>query len=332
MRPVIVHLATQRGIHSFRNTKRRGQEIGFPITTVRYEDLAERRTWPRGMYLFTDMERATPWQCSLAAQLWNKLAQRPDAFRLYNHPLEVRRRYELLRALYEDGTNDFNAYRLTELPGKVRYPVFLRYADQHIGPSTGLLHDQSELEAALAQLLIEGHPPERLIVVEFCDVSCGTGAFTKYSAFRLGDTVYTGHMMASREWAVKRENNAPELVAGREVGFIASNPHEAQVRRAFDVAGLSWGRIDYGVLDGRIQVWEINDNPKLGSSLFRQTLGRKKARVVSRGARRAVFAGEMAKVEPGESMDFLVRPSELATALQEAHARAVEQDLARSWV
>jgi hypothetical protein len=31
--------------------------------------------------------------------------------------------------------------------------------------------------------------------------------------------------------------------------------------RIFDRAGITYGRIDYGLLSGRIQVWEINTNP-----------------------------------------------------------------------
>ena len=38
----------------------------------------------------------------------------------------------------------------------------------------------------------------------------------------------------------------------------------AWLRRVFAVAGVDYGRVDYGVLDGVPQVWEINLNPTIG--------------------------------------------------------------------
>ncbi len=305
MHPVIVHIATKRGITSLRNVKRRGQALGAPVETLLYDDLPEKREWPRGMYLFSDMQRATNGQRAIAAQLWERL-QGETGFLTYNHPTDSLRRYDLLRALANAGINDFNAYRLDELGPGVRYPVFVRYENQHIGPSTGLLHDERELEAALTRMLVQGHDPEDLIVVEFQDVSCATGIFRKYGAFRLGDRVYTGHMMASTEWSVKREINDRTLVGQEDLEFVKTNPHAEQVMAAFQIAGLTWGRIDYGVLDGRIQVWEINDNPKLGSSFFKKTMGRKLARRVSRRIRRAIWKEQLSKVVPGEPLKFQI--------------------------
>jgi hypothetical protein len=43
--------------------------------------------------------------------------------------------------------------------------------------------------------------------------------------------------------------------------FVETNPHEAWVREVFRVAGVEYGRIDYAILDGRPQAWEINTNP-----------------------------------------------------------------------
>ena len=316
VRPVIVHIATQRGITSLRNTKRRGQYLGANVVTVQYEHILDRNEWPRGVYLFTDMERATPWQRALASSLWERLADDRGAFRAFNHPVHHLRRYELLRALFLDGTNGFNAYRLSELPAQVRFPVFVRYVDRHIGPSTDLLHNDQELERALAEMLVEGHDPDRLIVVEFQDTSKGTSIFRKYGAFRLGERVYTGHMMASTDWSVKREINDRVLVGTEDLEFVKTNPHADQVMQAFKVAGLTWGRIDYGVQDGRIQVWEINDNPKLGSNMFKRTMGRRVARRVSRAIRRAVWKDELDQVVPGPTLQFKINPSDFADHLR----------------
>lgn len=317
VRPVIVHIATHRGITSLRNVKRRGQALGAEVLAVEYGELTQRSSWPRGIYLFTDMQRATTWQRALAEQLWDRLQQEPSGYLTFNHPVHSLRRYELLRALFEAKVNDFNVYRISELPTVLRYPVFVRYEDQHIGPSTGLLHDENELEGALAQLLIDGHDDTRLIVVEFQDVSCATGIFRKYGAFRLGDRVYTGHMMASTDWSVKREINDRTLVGQEDLEFVKTNPHADQVMAAFQVAGLTWGRIDYGIIDGRIQVWEINDNPKLGSSFFKKTMGRKLARRVSRRIRAAIWREQLGRIVPGDALDFQIDPSAFARQLRD---------------
>jgi len=50
-----------------------------------------------------------------------------------------------------------------------------------------------------------------------------------------------------------------------EMHYLQSNPHQAELRRIFDLANIRFGRIDYAVADRCIQVWEINTNPRLES-------------------------------------------------------------------
>ncbi len=49
-----------------------------------------------------------------------------------------------------------------------------------------------------------------------------------------------------------------------ERAYIVGNPHEAQLREIFGIAGVGYGRIDYAVLNGRVQTWEINLHPTIG--------------------------------------------------------------------
>ncbi|HXH60956.1 MAG TPA: hypothetical protein VNI20_06320 [Fimbriimonadaceae bacterium] len=299
MQPVITHIATKGGIRSFVNTNARGQGLGYPVQSVLYSDLLKRESWPRGLYLFCDMERATPWQRALGAHLWRRLNEQPEVFRTLNHPTNHMRRFELLRRLYEREINGFNVYRLSELPAPVRYPAFVRYEDRHIGPSSGLLQTQAELEDKLAQLIGEGHPPERLIVCEFQDTSDSSGVFRKFGAFRIGDHIQAGHMMAGADWSLKSKCNDRRIACHEDLEYVKANPHAAQVREIFEICGLEWGRMDYGVSNGKIQVWEINDNPKLGSKWYRRSLGRGEARRISRASRRLGFARAMRGLEPG---------------------------------
>jgi hypothetical protein len=48
-----------------------------------------------------------------------------------------------------------------------------------------------------------------------------------------------------------------------QIRYLESNPHEKQLMEIFRLARIEWGRIDYSLLDGRIQVWEINTNPHI---------------------------------------------------------------------
>ncbi len=55
---------------------------------------------------------------------------------------------------------------------------------------------------------------------------------------------------------------APET-AREELDYVRSNPHAEELREIFELARIDYGRIDYSVVDGCIQVWEINTNPMI---------------------------------------------------------------------
>jgi hypothetical protein len=66
---------------------------------------------------------------------------------------------------------------------------------------------------------------------------------------------------------VKLADLAEPAMIEEEVAFLESNPHADALRECARVAGISYGRIDYSLLDGRPQVWEINTNAMLASSI-----------------------------------------------------------------
>jgi hypothetical protein len=55
-------------------------------------------------------------------------------------------------------------------------------------------------------------------------------------------------------------------VGRRGAEYLQAHPHEAELRKIFDLANIEYGRIDYSLLNGKIQVWEINTNPNITSS------------------------------------------------------------------
>ena len=272
---MIVHLATKRGIKAV--TKHLGYRpaLNKRVRAITYEGVLQRSEWPRGVYLFTDAERMTTAQKGYAAWLHDRMSDRPDAFKLLNHPTKHVARYKLLKQLCSEGRNGFDVHRANGLGTHVRYPLFLRYEDRHIGSLTPLLHTPLQTDEWLARLAAMGEDLDRVIAVEFIDTADHENLYRKYGAFRVGDKIVPRHMFASTHWEVKIDtNNRSAFRRREEYAYLRENPHQEQVMQAFESAGLQYGRIDYAMKDGRIQVWEVNDNPQISSSLVRYWRGR----------------------------------------------------------
>src|SRR6185503_13937857 len=91
------------------------------------------------------------------------------------------------------------------------------------------------------------------------------GLFRKYAAYKVGDAVVATHLMAGEHWMVKSETDARQIEIAREnLAYAQHNPYEAWQRQVFALAGIDYGRLDFGVLNGRPQAWEINLNPTNG--------------------------------------------------------------------
>jgi hypothetical protein len=101
--------------------------------------------------------------------------------------------------------------------------------------------------------------------VEFADTKDEHGVYRKFSAFKVGDRILPKALEQSRDWMVKWEHRVFDRQrADEELEYCQSNPHEAWIREMFRLARTDYGRIDYGVLRGKPQLWEINTNPTIG--------------------------------------------------------------------
>ncbi len=296
---MIVHLATQRGIKAVTKHLNYRPALNRRVRAIPFERLLDVSEWPRGVYLFTDAERMTVPQKAYAARLHAMLSKRPDAFLLLNHPTDHVPRFDLLRRFHEQGVNDFNVHRVDRLD-EARFPLFLRYEDRHIGSLTPLLHTRNEAEDRLARLAAAGENLDHMIAVEFADTSDRERLYRKYGAFRIADRIVPRHMFASDHWEVKIDtNNKSPFRRREEYAYLRENPHSDAVMAAFEAANLQYGRIDYAMKDGRIQVWEINDNPQMTSSLVRYWRGRLGRCLYSLRNLDSAFAEAEAKVEAG---------------------------------
>lgn len=240
------------------------------VELLPYPKACSARALPCGVYVFADHERMTAPQRNVAEQLWDQLAA--GGCTLLNDPRKVLLRYDLLTSLHCAGINDFRIFRLHELPETLRFPVFVRGENDHAGPRSRLIHGRDDLDAEIVRLAAEGMAD--LIVVEFLDTRGADGFYRKYSAFRIGPRIFARHQLLDTEWMLKVPGVWNATRKAEETRYIEENPHRNELMRIFELANLQYGRVDYALHQGRIQVWEINTNPTLMSKRSQMHVGR----------------------------------------------------------
>ncbi len=258
------------GHHDFIDTvwefkrKAEGSELNF-IKPLVYQRLFSQRRAPVGHYIFTDFDRLSAYEIQVADRIAERVKQAAPDVRIFNRPARVLERYPLLRRLAEGGLNDFSAYRLDCGEWPKRYPVFIRCEDDCTKPDTGLLQSEIELRAAIEALQARGVPLKRRIAVEVCAKPDGDGIYRKYGVFKIGDQLVPHHLFHATDWYVKRAERAADsekdAYQEEELAWIRDIPHAVEINRAFAVANIDYGRIDYSMVDGRLQTYEINTNP-----------------------------------------------------------------------
>lgn len=276
----MIYFATTTG-HSYtieHHLKAWGRDLVGRLRPVSYRQLLSEAKHPRGVYVFADIERMSAKEKSRTADLYRRL--RGTGSIVLNDPAKVRLRAELLTTLHDVGVNRFRVHRVGDDLSNVRFPVFLRCANDHRGSRTKLLTGPAELGEALAEQsrtrcffrdehgkfrLFRWGPRRRreLLITEFCDTADSMGVFRKYSAFAVAGRIVPRHLFFGDKWMLK----APEIIAPEwieeERRYVSRNPHAVELREIFSLARIEYGRIDYGVCNGEIQVWEINTNPMI---------------------------------------------------------------------
>lgn len=231
-----------------------------------YQEFLSFRRLPLGDYVFLDLERLTPCMLANVSRRARAAAIAMPGRRMLNRPVPSLTREAVMDRLYRSGINDFRVLSGAARTAPLNYPVFLRRQDDHGGPLTSLLPDEGALHGAITRLAAEGHAPRDLLVTEYVDARNAEGLHEKRSYFRIGDRLFPVSLDASRHWVCKGEYDDPHAADRTEAerAFIAGAEDEADLRRVFDAAGISYGRADYARLaSGRIAVFEINTNPNL---------------------------------------------------------------------
>lgn len=239
-----------------------GSKLRQQVRIVHYESRPWRGAIPPGTWVFTDLERLTPVELAAAQGLFQRLQTDASRWRPINNPAKVLRRHDLLKELAARNINKFQAYPASELPDTVRFPVFIRSGSNHNGALSALAADRQSMERALERLRAQGSHRD-LLVVEYCPYDREDGLFVKRSVMRVASELVPRHMLFSRKWEVKKPDHIDEACVAEEDEYVQQMPHDKELREIFDIAGIEYGRIDYTVVGGHIQVFEINTNPML---------------------------------------------------------------------
>lgn len=295
----LIYVATADHLHDMRRFAPAFRGSGIRVLPLSWEELFARPLAPRGTYALTDFDRLSPTELEAAAQVAARL--RDAGLRVLNDPGAFLPRDTFLRRLHAAGINRFTLWRPAEGERPDRFPVFLRTIAGHRGPQGDLLHDAGAAEAALAEARAAGHPISDLAFIEYAaQPDPETGVFRKYSAFRIGPAYLPSSSVGDTAWAAKFgvKGLASEADFTREYQQMLNNPHRDLARRVFDVAGMDWGRIDFGIVDGAPQVYELNTNPTLAGPLTHHSPTRVKTLALQRRNLVAGFA-EMTPPCPG---------------------------------
>jgi hypothetical protein len=227
---------------------------------VPYEQAALLRSLSAGTVIWSDMDRLSEIESDTASELSLKMTLEQPLVVQLNHPRESLQRFDLLRKLFADGINNFQVHRPDALPNNIRYPVFLRDEAGAAYKTPRLLQGRRELDDGLAAL-----PDMKFIrpmVVEFGSKAGPDELYRKYAAYRVGDRTYAQHCFAKQDWFIKDPGRGiPAVTREQHLAYVRDNPHAPDLMPIFEKASIAYGRIDYTIVDGRVQVFEINTNP-----------------------------------------------------------------------
>ncbi|WP_119301222.1 hypothetical protein [Dongia deserti] len=242
-----------------------------------YDDVFRRKKLPSGTWIFTDHERLSPFELTLAARVAFHLER--GGARILNHPARVLRRFDLLRTLKAAGINDFSAWRAESSPKPDSFPVFIRNEYDHWLGDPPLIPDQATLQAELAALQRSGYPLVGKLVIEYAGEEVSPGVWQRLQTYHIGGETIAHTNVMDFKWVAKDVKDMKRLEShplfdhfiAKEQEFISKNLYADVLSRAFELAGIDYGRADFAIVNGKPQIYEINTNPYHGDheALFR---------------------------------------------------------------
>lgn len=229
-----------------------------------------------GTWIFSDLDRLGFWELELAAAYYRRLAD--AGARVLNDPARFLHRGSLLKRLHRAGMNAFGAWRPADGERPDAWPVFLRTEAAHRGTLSELIDTPEMLAAEIECVLAAGTPLRSLLVVQYCaePIADKPGAFRKYAAYVAGDRIVPAPVVTDTHWCAKYGvvGTATEEHYVFERNYNRERPHTDHLLAAARLCGVDFGRIDYGVVDGRVQIYEINTNPHIRPATKHHSLTR----------------------------------------------------------
>lgn len=258
------HRYTLRGLR-----KRSFGHADFSHRLISYESVLRARSLPGGTWIFLDIERLSDAERRRVSLIACRLEQ--AGARVLNHPLRAAGRYALQRRLHAAGINDFETFRAEERRLPQRWPVFVRFENDHHSPDARLLQDYAHLQAVLDEYLARGIPESSLLIVEYRGEPGDDGLWRKCAAYRVGDAIIHHHIVRQDSWVAKYGNRDGirgdahwRRLRAEERDFVFAEGDPLGLMAAFEAGGIEFGRADFGIVDGKVQIYEINTNPTLG--------------------------------------------------------------------
>ena len=96
----------------------------------------------------------------------------------------------------------------------------------------------------MAALLVQ-----ELLIIEYCAEPLRPGLFRKLSVFKLGERLIGFPAVHDDNWIVKygKGGLADDALYEEDHGFVADSPFAPLMAQAFDLAGVDYGRVDFGI-------------------------------------------------------------------------------------
>jgi hypothetical protein len=239
---------------------------GVWLSVIGWERLFRLDRAPPAAWVLTDFDRLSPTELETAGHIARALRQ--GGHTVLNDPCAFRPRHALLSHLHRLGLNRIRTWWPAAGEWPETFPVLLRTIAGHRGPIGDLIRDADSARAALTQALTQGPALADLIFIAFDAAPTADGIWQKHAAFRVGNRILRANTVNDLTWAAKHGSRgaAPPGFYAQELAEMTDYPLDRQVAAIFDAAGLEFGRLDFGLIDGRMAIYEINTNPFIPSA------------------------------------------------------------------
>lgn len=268
---MIIFIGNRRQRHNLYGMQQHPKKPKYKFKT--YNWLFRTTKLPSATYIFTMVDRLDANERRLAGKIYRHINGAGLGFKALNDPAKALGRYRLLRQLHDQGINEFNAYLAIDHPKPSRFPVFIRQLSISLPPLSGLIKNQAELDQKIEELANRGEPLDDLVVIEYCSEPYMGEHFVKMSAYRIHDQYCSDLFIYSKGWYVKWDGPdiAPPNASELEWELLQNNTYVEEAKKVFELANVEYGRVDFSLVGGKPQFYEVNFNPQFTVDEYQTT-------------------------------------------------------------